>query len=77
MSFINLSPRKEKYLLPEDRDFEILAKCKKLEKLPLTERDKNLVKVIESQLEENWRKPLIKKLNELLAFRKIGTLIRR
>ena len=57
---------KKKYLLPTDRDLEILAKCKLLEKLKLNKEDKTLVKFIKTQLEEDWRKPLLKMLNKLL-----------
>lgn len=56
----------KKYVLSTDGDFEILAKCKKLEKLNLTEEDKALVKLIKTQLEDDWRKPLVMSLNKLL-----------
>ncbi|NQU98853.1 hypothetical protein HQ533_05270 [Candidatus Woesearchaeota archaeon] len=63
----NLTPlEKKKYVMPTDRDFEILAKCKELEKLKLTKEDKLLVKFIKTQLERDWRKPLLVKLNKLL-----------
>lgn len=57
---------KKKYVLSLDTDFEILAKCKQLEKLKLTKEDKRLVKLIKTQLEENWRKSLLRMLNQLL-----------
>lgn len=57
---------KRGYLLPEDRDYEILDKCKRLEKLQLTRKDKYLVKFIKTQLIKDWRKPLLKELNNLL-----------
>ncbi|MDD5626495.1 MAG: hypothetical protein PHW01_00555 [Patescibacteria group bacterium] len=57
---------KSKYVLATDIDFEILAQCKKLEKLHLTSGDKILVQLIKSQLEDDWRKPLLKILNQLL-----------
>lgn len=60
------SKEKKKYLLPTDKDFEILAKFKQLEKLKLTKEDKFLVKFIKTQLEKDWRKPLLKVLNQLL-----------
>lgn len=56
----------KKYVLATDDSYIILGKCKKLEKLKLSNDDKNLVKLIKSQLEDEWRKPLIKKLNEIL-----------
>lgn len=56
-----------KYLLPEGRDLEILGKCKELESRELSSEDKSLVEFIKTQLEKDWRKPLIEKLNELLG----------
>ena len=55
-----------KYILKEKRDFEILEKCKELEKKKLTKDDKLLVRFLKTQLEDNWRKPLLKVLNGLL-----------
>lgn len=57
---------KKKYVLSTDADFEILDRCKQLEKLKLTKEDKFLVKLIKTQLEDDWRKPLLKTLNQLL-----------
>jgi len=63
---IKYSLRMEKYLLPTQRDVEILNKCKQIEKLKLLKEDKTLVKLIKTQLEKDWRKHLLKKLDELL-----------
>ena len=60
------SLEKKKYVLSKDTDFEILAKCKQLEKIKLTKEDKFLVKFLKTQLEADWRKPLLKRLNQLL-----------
>lgn len=60
------SSDKRKYVLPEERDFEILDKCKRLEKINLTKEDKYLVNFIKTQLIDDWRKPLLKELNLLL-----------
>lgn len=57
---------KKKYLLLEKSDFEILGKCKELEKMKLNKADKEMVKFIKTQLERDWRKYLLKELNELL-----------
>jgi len=57
---------KKKYVLSTDVDFEILAKCKQLEKLKLTKEDRVLVKLIKTQLERDWRNSLLKTLNKLL-----------
>lgn len=56
---------KKKYVLSTDRDFEILGKCKQLEKLKLNKEDKFLVNFIKTQLVKDWRKPLLKELNQL------------
>jgi len=64
--FKTTSLEKKKYVLSTNSDFEILAKCKQLEKLKLTKQDRILVKLIKTQLEEDWRKPLQKTLNRLL-----------
>jgi len=64
---------KKKYLLPTDADFEILVKCKRLEKSNLTDNDRIFVKFIKTQLEEDWRKPLLKMLNRLLKKYKLKT----
>ncbi len=57
---------KKKYLLSMDEDWEILSVCKNLEKLKLTREDRLLVKFIKSQLEHEWRAPLLRKLKQLL-----------
>jgi hypothetical protein len=57
---------KKKYVLSTNTDFEILAKCKKLEKRKLTKEDKFLIKIIKAQLETDWRKSLLNTLNKLL-----------
>lgn len=60
------SSEKKKYGLTTDIDFEILAKCKQLERLKLMKDDKLLVKLIKTQLEYDWRRPLLRTLNQLL-----------
>ncbi len=57
---------RKRYVLSLDKDFEILNKCKKLERLNITKEDKILVKLIKSQIEDNWRKTLLNKLNNLI-----------
>jgi len=62
----NLTPaEKKKYFMPSDRDYEILEKCKQLKKLRLSKEDKRIVKLILTQLYDDWRKPLIQELNRL------------
>ncbi|MBS3132576.1 hypothetical protein J4470_00405 [Candidatus Woesearchaeota archaeon] len=60
------SAEKKKYLLPTKADFEILDKCKQLEKSGLTKYDRFLANFIKTQLEKDWRKTLLKELNRLL-----------
>ncbi len=56
----------KKYPLKTKRDLQILNLCKSLEKSKLTKEDKYLVKLIKTQLEKDWRKYLLAKLNKLL-----------
>lgn len=63
---IVLTPsEKKKYLLPIERDYEILSKIKKLEKLKLSKEDRFIVDFIKTQLERDWRTPLIKELDKI------------
>ena len=56
----------KRYVLSTDTDFKILAICKQIEKLRLSNHDKELVKLIKTQLEQEWRKPLVQQLNKLM-----------
>jgi len=56
----------KKYLLPTDADVQILNKCTELEKLDLSRDDRELVEFIKTQLEKDWRTPLLNKLDVLL-----------
>ena len=57
---------RKKYVLSTSIDFEILGKCKQLEKLNLSKEDKFLVELIKAQLEYDWRKSLTRTLDKLL-----------
>jgi hypothetical protein len=57
---------KKKYLLLKDQDYEILEKIYKLEKKELSFEDKKMVKFLRTQLERDWRTPLVKFLDQLL-----------
>jgi len=57
---------KKRYLLNDKRDYIILSKIYKLEKLELAQEDKRLVIFIKTQLKNDWRKPIIKILDKLL-----------
>ncbi len=63
---------KQKYLLKTKRDYEILQKIKQAERLNLTKEEKETIKLIRTQLEQNWRKYLIIKLDKILKKRKTG-----
>jgi len=54
--------QKMKYVLKTRRDLEILKLCNKLLKIKLSKPDKDLILLIEAQLEKDWRKHLIIKL---------------
>ncbi len=53
---------KKRYVLSKPEDLKILVMCKQLEKQKLLKEDKNIVRLIKSQLEDDWRKPLVKEL---------------
>ncbi len=55
-----------KYLMLTERDYEILGKIKELERMKLTKEEKSFVKFTRTQLEKNWRKPLIEALDKIL-----------
>jgi len=55
----------KKYILKTKRDLDILNSCKRLQKLKLSEKDRDLAALIKTQLERDWRKHLINKLNQL------------
>jgi hypothetical protein len=57
---------RKKYPLPEKRDIIILKKVKLLEKMELNKTDRDILRLIKTQLEDDWRKPLIVCLNKLL-----------
>jgi len=52
--------------MADKRDYEILSKIKELEKKKLEKEDKEIIKLIKTQLERDWRKPLLVKLDKLL-----------
>ena len=54
------------FLLPNEEDYEILSGIKALEKKQLSPEDEEVIKLIKSQLQEDWRTPLLTKLRELV-----------
>ncbi|MBS3051428.1 MAG: hypothetical protein J4400_04745 [Candidatus Aenigmarchaeota archaeon] len=57
------SSEQKKYVLLTGKDIEILRRCNRLEKN--AGQDADIIKLIKSQLEEDWRRPLLKKLKAL------------
>ncbi len=55
-----------KYVMSTNEDYEILKKVKQLEKLKLTKEEKSLIWLIKTQLDFDWRKYLIRTLNQLI-----------
>ena len=60
------SQDKDKYVLADAQDYEILEKIYQLEKKKLSLEDKELVRFARTQLERDWRTPLVKFLDRLL-----------
>jgi len=54
------------YALPKEEDYKILSIVKRLEKKDLSSIDGETVALIKTQLLDDWRKPLLDKLNQLL-----------
>lgn len=61
-----ISYEKKNYVLKDKKDFEILKKIKLIEKNRLNKKDKEIIKLIRTQLKDDWRTPLIKYLNKML-----------
>lgn len=57
---------KRRYVLSTDTDYEIIGKIYELERRKLSTQDRELVKLIRTQLEHHWRTPILKFLNQLL-----------
>jgi|SRR3989344_4634189 len=53
---------KKKYVLSTDDDFEILRIVKEIEMKELSPTDKLITELIKSQLEHDWRLPLLRQL---------------
>ncbi|OGY45384.1 MAG: hypothetical protein A2744_04235 [Candidatus Buchananbacteria bacterium RIFCSPHIGHO2_01_FULL_44_11] len=57
----------KKYVFKEKKDFIIFDKISQLESKKLSVEDKKLVKFLRTQLEDNWRTPLVNFLDKLLV----------
>lgn len=63
----NVTEEEEKvYLLPNEDDYEILSIVKTLEGKNLADHDREIIELVRSQLTDDWREPLLKKLEQLL-----------
>jgi ATP phosphoribosyltransferase regulatory subunit HisZ len=56
---------KKRYPLKEAGDYKILEKIYELEKCKLSLGDKKILNLVRTQLENDWRKPLLKFLDSL------------
>jgi hypothetical protein len=59
------SAEKKKYALIKKIDFAILKRIKRLESKKLNKEDNRILIFIKTQMEHDWRKPLIKELNKI------------
>lgn len=56
---------KRKYVLSEERDYVILDKIHGLEAKNISSEDREVIKFIRTQLEKEWREPIIEFLDKL------------
>ena len=56
---------KKKYAFVKKIDIDIFMKIKELEKKKLSKKDKEMLKFIKTQMEFDWRKPLVKELKKI------------
>ncbi len=57
---------KKMYVLKDKNDLVILTKVNRLESKKLSKQDREIVRLIKSQLKIKWRLPLIKYLDKLI-----------
>lgn len=57
---------KKNYVLNDKKNLLILSKIKEVEKNKLNEKDKEIVRLIRTQLKQDWQTPLVNYLNKLL-----------
>lgn len=56
----------KEFLLPNEEDYKVLSIVKNLESKDLSDNDTEIVKMIKTQLQADWREPLLSKLKQLL-----------
>lgn len=65
-STVSVTPvERKRYVLSADTDYTILELCKKLEQRNLPAADRKLVELAKTQLEHDWRTPLLAALQQL------------
>ncbi len=64
-TFKSSAKEKNRYVLSEERDFEILSGCNELQQQKLSKNNREFINLIKSQLEEDWRTPLLAKLKQI------------
>ena len=57
---------KTSYILDEGKDKRIFEKLSKFEKHTLSKKDEELIQILYSQLEDDWRTPLEEFIDKLL-----------
>ena len=57
---------RDMYLLSVQEDFEILEKCKRIERARISAEDRLLTRLIKTQLKDDWRTDILETLNGLL-----------
>ncbi len=58
---------KRNYVLNDERDLVILGKIKEIERYDIKKEEKEIIKLIRTQLKSDWRTPLIKYLDKLIV----------
>lgn len=66
MKFKLTSYEKKNYVMKDRKDFLILSKIKQLENTKIDRKDREIIRLIKTQLKNDWRTPLIVYLNKLL-----------
>ena len=56
---------KENYVLSDKKNLLMLYKIKELEKNKLSKTDKEVIKMVRTQLKKDWQTPLIAYLNKV------------
>ncbi|MFA5076685.1 MAG: hypothetical protein WC480_04720 [Patescibacteria group bacterium] len=64
--FFITSQDKKRYSMSTDADYQILDRIYRLEKRKLSPKDRELVKLVRTQLEHHWRAPILRFLNQLV-----------